>query len=76
MANPELIAKGRGFGWIAMLVFVGMSGGCATGKCLEYAEQTYQSEVCDRTSDTGWCSARHWETRSRSVCVKREEPSK
>ena len=76
MTNLELIAKSSGFGSIAMLVFVGMSGGCATGKCLEYAEQTYQHEVCDRRSETGYCAARHWETRSRSVCVKQEEPSK
>lgn len=54
-----------------------LSAGCAGfggggAPCAEYQDQPYQVEVCDQRSDTGVCSARHWEQRSRSVCVRRE----
>jgi len=46
-------------------------GGCVTGECLEYRDQVVSREVCDQYSDTGWCSARHTETNTQLVCVRR-----
>jgi len=43
--------------------------------CAQYEDQPYQVEVCDNRSETGWCTARHYEQRSRSVCVRREDPA-
>ena len=49
---------------------IGLAG-CVTGECLEYRDQVVSREVCDQYSDTGWCSARHTETRTQQVCVRR-----
>ena len=49
-----------------------LGGGGLAANCLESTEQPYQVEVCDNRSETGWCTARHYETRSRTVCTRHE----
>ena len=61
---------------LAMLAACSLTGctaaGLFAGDCAQWEEQPYEHEVCDTRSETGWCTARHWETRTRSVCVARE----
>ena len=61
---------------MAMLAAYSLTGcassGLFAGNCTEWEQQPYQHEVCDTRSETGWCTARHWETRTQSVCVARE----
>jgi hypothetical protein len=67
----------RKFAWIAIVVLAGALEGCASqGKCVEWRQQQYQHEVCERYSNTGWCAYRRSETRTRDVCVKYEETKK
>lgn len=73
--NGSLQVVRRAASPVALAMVVGLLEGCATGKCLEWGYQTVQVEVCDRRSNTGWCAARHTETRSQQVCVRREQPS-
>jgi len=58
----------------ATVVLQGCSifGGALAANCLESTEQPYQVEICDNRSETGWCTARHYETRTRTVCTSYE----
>ena len=64
-------------GLAATAIIAGLLGGCgSTGKCLEWRQQTYQHQVCERYSNTGWCAYSRSETRTRDVCVKYAPPEK
>ena len=76
MKKSQLKSKAGIFAAATLAFSTLLLDGCASGKCLEYADRTYQVEVCDRYSNTGWCAARHWESRTQRVCVRREEPKK
>ena len=67
----------RAIAALASCLLAGCSifGGGGGPPCAQYEEQPYQVEVCDNRSETGWCTARHYEQRSRSVCVRWQEPT-
>jgi hypothetical protein len=58
----------------AMAVAGGLLQGCASDtKCVEWRQQPYQHEVCERYSNTGSCAYRRFEQRTREVCTKYEK---
>lgn len=65
------------FAWIAIVMLTcGLEGCASQGKCVEWRQQQYQHEVCERYSNTGWCAYRRSETRTRDVCVRYEQAKK
>ncbi len=61
-------------GFFLLFICISILQGCASGRCVRYEYQTVNVEVCDRWSNTGHCAHRHWETKTRKVCVEREKP--
>ena len=68
-----LVTRSRVGSFASLTILMATAGGltgCVTD-CVEWRDQTVNVQVCDRYSNTGWCAASHYETRSQPVCVKR-----